>query len=864
MRAYRALLILYPSSFRAEYGEEMDAIFARRVREAPGALGLAALWAQALRDVIPNAVRLHADILRQDLRYTARALSRSPGFAATAILVAAIGIGAATATFSILDHVLIRPLPFPESDRLVDLWQDQSARGYSRMELSPANYRDWKRLSTSFEAMGAYHATSANLVGQGEPQRLDGAAVTFELLRALGARAALGRVFEPADARTGAPGTMLLGFRLWQERFGGDPAMLGRKVILDDTPYEIVGVMPRDFRFPTRDAEFWTPERFGEQDFEDRTNTYLRVVARLRPGISLAQARAEMRLVAGQLERAFPKENARIGATVVALRDEVSPRSRLLLEALFGAAIGVLLIACTNLASLLLARALSRRRELAVRAALGAGRERLVRQLLTESLFLFACGGALGLLGAILAGPLVARLVPNALPIGETPAVDLRMLAIAAFLTLTTGIGFGVVPALRTCGDLDAGGLREGPRAGAGRRTERLRGVLVVAEVTASVALLICSGLLLRALWRTEQTDPGFRSEGVLTLRTSLPLPKYAATPLRDRFYASVLSEIRELPGVSDAAYVSFLPMVMRGGIWPVAVNGEPEDRAENATASLRFVTPGFFATLGIPRLLGRDVSEADTRASPLVAVVSDSFVRRCWPGENPLGRRFRFAFDDRTVVGVVGDIRVRGLERESEPQVYLPSRQAADGALPWYVPKDLVVRSSVAPATLFPAIRRIIAKGDPQLPVSDVRPLSEIVEADTAPRRVQAGVVGVFAAVAFLLAGIGIHGLLAFTVSQRVQEIGVRVALGARPRDILEMVLKRGALLSAAGVVLGASLAYAAGRAMQALLAGVGPADAPTWLAAVALSLAMTAAGGALPALRAVRVDPLTAIRAE
>ncbi|MGE5278103.1 MAG: ABC transporter permease [Acidobacteriota bacterium] len=864
MRIYRALLRLYPASFRAEYGEEMEAIFARRLREASGLPARTAIWAGAVLDIAASAARVHADLLRQDLRYAARSLSRSPGFAATAILVAAVGIGAATATFSILDHVLLRPLPFPEPERLVDLWENQPARGYSRMELSPANFLDWKRMSTSFEGMGAYHTTSANLVGQGEPERLDGAAITSEMFRVLGARPLLGRVFTAEDDRVGAPQALLLSFGLWQGLFGADPAALGRKVMLDDVPYEVVGVMPRDFRFPSRDAEFWTPERFDKDDLESRTNTYVRAVARLRPGISLAGARAEMRLVAARLERAYPKENARTGATVVRMRDELSPRYRVLLVALFGAAIGVLLIACTNLASLLLARALSRRRELSVRAAMGAGRERLVRQLLTESVLLAACGGGLGLVAAILAGPIVARLVPDALPIAQAPPVDLRMLAAALFLTLATGVGFGVVPALRACAHADTGGLREGPRAGAGRRAERLRGVLVVAEVTASVALLVCAGLLLRALWRTQERDPGFRAEGVLTLRTSLPLPKYDPTERRQRFYQRVLTDIRQLPEVSSAAYISFLPMVMRGGVWPVAMNGQPEDRAENETASLRFVTPGFFAALRIPLPLGRDVSETDTRDSPFVAVVSESFARRYWAGENPLGRRFRVALADRTVVGIAGDIRVRGLERDSEPQVYLPSRQVDDGVMPFYIPKDLVVRASASPAVLIPAIREIVARADPTVPVSDVRRLSDIVEADTAPRRVQARVVEAFAAIAFLLAGIGIHGLLAFTVSQRVGEIGVRMALGAQPRDILEMVLRRGVLLSAAGAVLGAVLACAAGRTMQALLAGVSPADAATLAAAAGLSLAMTVAGSLVPAFRAVRVDPLTAIRAE
>jgi len=442
--------------------------------------------------------------------------------------------------------------------------------------------------------------------------------------------------------------------------------------------------------------------------------------------------------------------------------------------------------------------------------------------------------------------------------------VDVRVLAFAALATCLTGLGFGVVPALRACGDPDASGLREGSRAGVGGHRERLRSALVVAEVTLSVVLLVSSGLLIRALWRLHGVDPGFRTEGVLTLRTSLPMPEYQATARRTQLYGQVLGDIRALPGVSSAGYISFLPMVMRGGIWPVGIPGRPEEPSESATVSLRFVTPGFFATLGIPVLQGRDVSEADTREAQAVAVVSASFAQRHWPGQDPLGRRFTVASQERAVAGVVGDVRVRGLEGTSEPQVYLPHQQVPDGGILWYAPKDLVVRSSLAPGALIPAVRRAIARADPRQPISDVRTLAEIVEAETAPRSVQVRVLGGFAAVAALLAGIGIHGLLAFAVSNREQEIGVRIALGARSGDILGLVLRQGLLLASAGVVLGIALAYVAGRGLEALLAGVSPRDAPTFLTAVVLALVMTIAGSLLPALRAVRVDPLTAIRAE
>jgi predicted permease len=495
-----------------------------------------------------------------------------------------------------------------------------------------------------------------------------------------------------------------------------------------------------------------------------------------------------------------------------------------------------------------------------------------MRQLLTETLVLALCGGALGVVLPVVATPLVARLVPNTLPIAETPHADLRMLAFAALATVVTGLGFGMVPALRAQKGVDASGLREGSRGGAGRDRERLRSALVVAEVTVSVVLLVSSGLLIRALWRLQAVDPGFRSEGVLTLRTTLPLPKYEKTERRRQFYGSVLADVGALPGVSSAAYISFLPMVMRGGIWSITVDGQPEVPGEVSNASLRFVTPGFFATLGIPVREGRDVSEADSREALPIAVVSESFVKRYWPNQNPLGQRLQFGmgpdgkspFGERTVVGVVGDIKVRGLERSSEPQLYLSYQQVSDGGLIWYMPKDLVVKSSADPQTLVPALRRIVARADPEQPLSDVRTLSDIVAADTAPRSVQARVLAAFAATAVLLAGLGIHGLLAFAVSSRAQEIGVRIALGAQARDILTLVLRQGLALAAAGVALGVALAYVAGRSLEALLAGISPRDATAFLAAGSVSLLMVMLGSLLPALRAVRVDPLTAIRTE
>ncbi|MGE3275960.1 MAG: ABC transporter permease [Vicinamibacterales bacterium] len=866
MRLYRLLLMLYPASFRAHYGAELVAVFARRRGEVHGPLAVVHFWIEAVADVLSNASRIHLDILRQDTRDALRAARRAPGFASTVVVVSALGIGATTATFSLADFVLVRPLPYAEASRLVNVWQDQSARGYSRMELSPLNFRDWKAGQTAFEYMAAYvTGIPANLVGEGTPVRLDGTWVTEDFFPMLGVPAARGRSLAAADFREASQRVVVLSDRAWRLYFQAAPDVVGRTIMLSDEPAVVAGVMPARFGFPTADQDFWTPFRFNaDGGDDDRANLYLRATARLKPGATIAEARAQLAAVAQALERQFPEANAGTGATVVWLRDEIADRPRLLLYALVGAALAVLLIACTNLANLLLARGLARRQELAVRAAIGAGRERLVRQALTESLLLAGAGGVLGVGLALAAAPLISRLVPNVLPIGEVPGVDLRLLAVASLMTLATGVGFAIGPALGMNRLADTSALRDGARAGTSRRTERLRTGLVVAEVAITVVLLISAGLLMRALWRVQQVDPGFRADGVLTLRTDLPMPEYGETDTRLRFYERVTRDIEAIPGVTSAAYISFLPMVMRGGIWPVAPGAEPPVPGHAPTASLRYVTPGFFRTMAIPIVRGRDVADTDTTDTAFVAVVSQSFARQHWPDSDPIGQTFYMAFSPRRVVGLVADIKVRGLERDSEPQVYLPASQQPGSSLIGYTPRDLVVRASLPPGTLLPAIREVVTRADPRQPISDVLPLADIVDGETASRQSQLWVLGAFAAVAFGLAAIGIHGLLAFAVSARVRDIGVRLALGAHPGGILRMVLGRGATLAAAGILAGAATAFVVGRFIQALLAGVDPGDTLTFVSAMGLAGVMTLAGSLLPALRAARVDPVVAMRAE
>lgn len=867
--AYRLLLYLYPASFRHEYGAELASLFERRRRDASGPLTRAAVWVDTFADLVRSAALVHADILRQDLRYVVRTLRRSPGFAATAITIVALGIGATTAAFSVTDFVLIRPLPFHEPDRLVELWE--TTPGYTGMELSPANFRDWMAASKSFASAGVSHSEALTIVaGGGEPHRLEGAALSAGVLPTLGVSPLVGRGFTEADDTAGAPATILLSYGLWQSVYGGDPSIVGRQVAGDDGAYTVIGVMPRAFHYPDAEAQFWVTTRFKPDDYTgtERSNNWLDGVARLRPGVTREQAQAEGSVVFATLRQRFPKENKDTGARVIALRDDVSPRSRLLLRALSAAAGCVLLIACMNLANLLLARGLARRRELAVRAAIGAGRERLVRQLMTESLLLAAVGGAVGIGLAVAAVPLLSQLVPTTLPIASSPSVDARVIAVAIALTAITGIAFGMAPAARLGTDGDVAGLRDGVRAGSGGR-ERLRTALVFAEIAASVVLLVSAGLLIRALLTIQATDPGFDATNVLTLRAELSIPQYAKVATREAFYERVLPQVRALPGVRAAGLISFLPISkMRGGIWPVKVAGDPEGsdeaRGANNVAALRFVTSGYFAAMKTPLLRGRDVAETDTQSRPFVAVVSESFAKRYWPGQDPIGRHFDFAFADREVVGVVGDVKFRGLERRSEPQAYVPAQQVADNWLSFYAPRALAVRVAGSAEAIAPAVRAIIHGADPGVAVEDVQTLADLVSGDTASRATQVRVLAAFAAIAFLLAAVGIHGLLSFAVSQRSAEIGVRIALGAQPRDIVAMVGGNALRLGAAGLALGVALAYAAARSMQALLAGISPGDVETFVAAAGLTAVMLMVGTLVPTIRALRIDPIGAIRAE
>lgn len=857
--AYRALLRLYPRSFREEYAPELTRTYQEAVRDRGAFFAIIG----AVTDVVPNAIAAHWTILVQDLRFTARSLNKSRGFALATILVTALGVGANVATFSVTDFVLLRPLPFPNPEEIVRLCEGpRTGAGWGCMDdMSPAVYRDVLTRARSFKALGVFSYASVNLVGTGDPLRVAAVAATPNVLPLLGVPPIAGRVFDSTRAESDAQ-TVVLGYGLWQSAFGGNDGIIGTTLTLDDRPYTVIGVMPPQFRFPSEETQLYMPLIFSESDFENRGNNYVFGVGRLKPGVTFEQANAELASIGIALGQEYPDDDPEQGFSFYKQSDSMSPRYRLALLTLCGASLCMLLLTCANLASLSLARAAGRERELAVRAALGAGRERLVRQMLTESVVLAAIGGIAGALLAANVLPLLSALVPNTLAIGTRPSVDMRVFAFAAIFAALTGIGFGLIPALKVGGQKAFLALREGTRGSASR--QRVRTVLVAIEVAVSVVLLIGSGLLIRAIWRVQAIAPGFATENVLTVRTQVPLPRYEDRARRTAFHDQVLSGVRALPGVEAAAYTSGLPMVMTGGITLILLPGEVDRRDDTQSASIRLVSSQFFSTMQIPLLQGRLITDEDRRDRQLVAVVSASFARRHWPEADPLGKTFTTRGQTRSVVGVVGDIKVRGLERESEPQLYIPFDQAPDPIGENYQPKDLLVRSAQSPMSLVAAIRRVVRQVDAQQPISNVRLLSDVVADQTATRRTQLNILGALATLALLLAGVGIHGLLAFTVAQRDREIGVRLALGANPRAVATMVVSDGIRMAVIGVIPGVIVAYAAARGMSSMLFGIRPDDPATIAVGAGACFLVAVLACVRPAFRAARIDPISALRAD
>ena len=804
--------------------------------------------------------------LARDLRYGARTLARSPGFAAAGILILGLGIGVNSAIFTVVDAVVLRPLPFADADRLVKLWHtppQATFPGMRTFSLSPANFLDWEAQSTSFDAMAIYRGGQPTLTGQGEPTAVLSVRASASFLPIFGLRPILGRGFTAADDREGAAPTVLLSEPFWRSRFGADPSILGRAILLNLTPTTVVGVVPTPSFLD--EVQVWTPLRWGPTDIADRANHNYRGVARLKAGVPLAQAQAELDAISRRLEAQYPAENKDWGALIVPLHEDLVGDARLSLLVLLGAVALVLLIACANLANLLLVRTHGRGREIALRGALGASRLRVVQQLLAEGLLLGVGGGVAGFAAAVVGVNALVAIFGTALPRAHEVTVDGRVLAFTAGLSMLTGLAAAFFPAWRLSGQ-DANALLKqgGSRGHSGGGDGRLRQGLVVSEVALALMLLIGAGLLMRSLTSLRAVDPGFDAQQVLTASVGIPMTKYDTEARRNQFFAAVRERLAALPGVESAAYIETMPM-QGGSTQYVTVEGAPPVQdSEKPTVAVRLPSPGYFATLRIPILAGRDFTAADDFGAPGVLIVSQRTAERFWPGQNPIGKRLALTMESpelREVVGVVGEVKLNGLDSgaaDSETAVYAPAAQFAfSGA-------NLLLRTAVPPESLTTAMVGAVHAVDAELPVLDVQTLQRVVDDSLGQRPTAMWLLATFAGLALALAAVGVYSVLAYTVRQRVREIGIRMALGAPSTGVLRLVVADGLKPTLAGVAIGLVLAAALVRVMDALLFGVDPHDPGTFTLVAAIVVAVGVLATLVPAWRATRVDPIVTLRAE
>ena len=806
------------------------------------------------------------DTLAQDVRFALRTLRKTPGFTAVAVLTLALGIGANTAIFSVVNAVLLRPLPFADSDRLVAVWEDATFVGFPHNTPAPANFVDWRSQNHVFTDMAATSEASFNLTGGGDPERIEGYRTGWNVFPLLGVQPILGRTFLPEEDAPGGEKVVLLSYELWRRRFGGEASAVGSEISVNGQKHRIIGVMPAGFHFPFNDAEIWTPLQFTQKEWNKRGDHFLSVFARLKPGVSLSTARADMSVLASRLAADHPDTNHQLGAVVVPLREEYAGNSRRGLLVLLAAVGFILLIACANVANLLLARSTGRAREVAVRRALGATAGRLARQLATENLLLAGLGCAFGVGLADWSLNFLRQLVPADLSPLVPLQLDTRVLLFTLGATAGTWLLFGLAPLLEVIRlDVNAGLQEASTRAGGGR-SSRMRSGLVISEVALTLVLLIGAVLLLRSFGNLRGLDPGFRSAGVLTMRLYLSRTAYPDAEKRAAFFERAMKELRSLPGVDAAEFTSALPLVWKGGTTGFLVEGgAPSSPSLPYDANNRVVSPGYMHAMGMSLLAGRFFADTDNERSQPVVIVNETMASMYFPGRDPLTCHIRVEDSPAppwlTVVGVVKDIKSMGLDLPARPEMYFPYRQAFDN---WMAPRDVILRTQGDPLRLAAAARQRIWLVDPNQPVSDVSTLDNILDEEVTERRVQSLLLGAFSILALILACIGLYGVLAFLVAQRTREIALRLALGAHPRDILASFLARGLALALAGIAIGLAAALALSRLLDSILFGVSPRDLLTFSLVPAVLLVISLAASLIPARRAMRVAPASALRCE
>jgi putative ABC transport system permease protein len=806
------------------------------------------------------------DQLGRDLRYAVRALRRRPGFTLASIVVLALGIGANTAIFSVVHAVLLAPLPYEDPGRLVFVWHTPPQSGFpglSRFAVSPANYFDWKAQSRAFERMAIIRFRPFNLTGTEQPETLRGAAVSADFFPVLGVEPILGRTFVPEEDRPGARRVVVLSEGLWTRRFGADRHIVGRSISLDGQPSTVIGVMGAAVRLPDW-AQLWTPLAWTEQQRAVRSNHNAMVIARLAPAMSLTQAQVEMSTISRRLEQQYPEDNKGWGALVQPMHEGIVEDIRTPLLVLLGAVAFVLLIACANVANLVLARTVARRKEIGVRIALGASGGRVLRQVLCETTLLGVAGGVAGLLVARAGVDLIVAFLGDALPEGTHIGLDIPVLAFTLMVSVATGILAGLGAGWRLTRTNVSDALKQGlghtDADGGGRRT---RTVLVVSEVALSLVLLIGAGLMIRSLWRLSHVDPGFDSRNVLTVRLPIPENKYTGPEQQIRFYTDVLERVRRMPGVQGAGVSSTLPMNGDGNNWPIAVVGRPAPpAAEQPQVQAIVASPGVLRALGVPVVRGRDISETDVSASPRVVLVSEAMARHFWPNADPLGQRVTTIFkpgDTFEVVGVVRDMKLDGLDvgRPVEA-MYLPFAQ---DPLPGMA---LLIRTGTSPAGLVPSVTAAVHAIDRDQPLVEIRTMDDIMSRSMAERRFTMLLLASFAGLALVLAAVGIYSVLSYTVRQRVREIGIRLALGARPREVLRLIVLNGMRPTAAGVAVGLAGAAILSRVLSSSVYEVSGTDPITFAGVSIVLLTVGLCASLIPAYRATRIDPIRTLRDE